>query len=236
MRKARLTVATLCFLFVTQATARAEVARPVVVELFTSQGCASCPAADVLLKKIAAKPNFLPLSFHVTYFDKQGWRDPFATLANTQRQQHYNRMLGIDAAFTPQMVVDGVMSAAGSNPDDVARAIETARKYKAVFPLSVQLNAAGDALDVRVGDNKAPMPKDAVLYEVHFNRKTNTPVSAGENSGKMIENTNNVVAFFALPIASQYLVPLNSFAEDGVAYLLQDAKGRVLGAASYTRP
>jgi hypothetical protein len=214
--------------------AAGEPTRPVVVELFTSQGCPNCPAADAIVKKIAANPGFFPLSYHVTYFDKQGWKDPYATAANNARQKHYIHNLGVESVYTPQIVVDGSYSAIGSNSKDVATALTTARASKTVFPLSITPNAAGGGLDVKVGDNRKP-PADAALYEVHFNRKALTPVNAGENSGMTVENVNNVVAFFPVPLATQYYIPTNSFAEDGIAYLLQDSKGHMLGAAYYVK-
>lgn len=208
--------------------------RPVVVELFTSQGCASCPAADAILKKIAANPGFLPLSFHVTYFDKQGWRDPYATVANSNRQKQYVRTLGVESVYTPQIVVDGAISAVGSNPNQVAEALEAARGDKIAIPMSINLNSDGAGLDVVVGGS-VPVPVGAVLYEVHFNRSSVTPVSAGENNGMTLENVNNVIAFFPIAITPQYYVPLSGFAEDGIAYILQNDRGRVIGAAYYLK-
>ncbi len=214
----------------------AAVERPVVVELFTSQGCANCPAADAIVKKIAANSGFFPLSFHVTYFDKQGWKDPFATKANTDRQKYYARHFGIESVYTPQIVVDGAYSAVGSNSKEVAAALEAARAQKTGIPLSIKLNAAGKGLDVKIGDKATPVPAGAALYEVHFNRRAVTPISAGNNEGLTVENVNNVVAFFPIAISPQYLVPLNSFVEDGIAYILQNTKGNVIGAAYYLRP
>ncbi len=234
MRHCMIMVA-LCAAFFASAVLAAPT-RPVVVELFTSQGCPSCPQADALLKQLAESPAILPLSFHVTYFDDDGWKDPYATPANNKRQQHYLRAVGMDSAFTPHIVVDGLISAAGSNANSVAQAIAEAQQEQTIIPVSIAPNVAGDGLDVIMGDSENPVPPDSILYEVHFNRSTITPIRAGGNDGLTVENVNNVIAIFPVTISAQYFVPMNSFAEDGIAYLLQSTQGRVLGAAYYMKP
>lgn len=228
----------LCGLFLGLAVslpAQAALPRPVVVELFTSQGCSNCPEADAVLQKISTHPDYLPLSYHVVYFDKLGWKDPFASKANSERQARYVKQLGLDSLFTPQMVVDGQVSVVGADSPSVAKALKAAHQNLTAFPLSVAPNAAGDALDVIVGDAAHPLPGDAVLYEVHFNRRAITAIRGGENNGMTVENVNNVVAFFPVALNTRYLVPLSSFTEDGIAYLLQSPQGKVLGAAYYIR-
>src|SRR5215813_538220 len=93
--------------------------RPIVVELFTSEGCSSCPPADALLAELAARPDVLALSFHIDYWDRLGWKDPFSTPAATQRQQHYADLLHRANVYTPQIVVDGHWQAVGSNRVEV---------------------------------------------------------------------------------------------------------------------
>src|ERR1700749_4017435 len=98
--------------------------RPVVVELFTSQGCSSCPPANAYLNELSRnRRDILPLAFHVTYWDRLGWKDPFSLEAATARQDVYGHRFG-DGSYTPEMVVDGGVGLVGSRRDEVNAAIE----------------------------------------------------------------------------------------------------------------
>src|SRR6201994_2868557 len=102
--------------------------RPVVVELFTSQGCSSCPPANAYLNEGSrGRRDVLALAFHVTYWDKLGWKDPFSLESATDRQAVYGRRFG-DGSYTPEMVVDGAASAVGSDRSQVGSAIESAKR------------------------------------------------------------------------------------------------------------
>lgn len=224
------------FLLFAALPAYAEPKRPTVVELFTAQGCPSCPRADEILKKIAANASYLPLSFHVTYFDKEGWKDPYAKQEHNIRQRHYLTAAGVDSPFTPHMVVDGTISAMGANAKSVAEALTKAQEIALYVPLSMKLSSAGDGLNIKIGDENIPAPTDAALYEVHFNKSVMTPISAGGNQGLTVESVNNVIAFFAVPLSSEYFVPMSRVTGDGIAYLLHNKEGRIMGAAYYLKP
>jgi hypothetical protein len=112
MIKACATIVLLCLAFGTASAAAGS--RPIVVELFTSEGCSSCPPADALLTELAGRPDVLALSFHVDYWDRLGWKDPFSSPAATQRQQRYAELLGLATIYTPQIVVDGKWQAVGN--------------------------------------------------------------------------------------------------------------------------
>ena len=102
--------------------------RPVVVELFTSQGCSSCPPANAFLNEISRERlDVLPLAFHVTYWDRLGWKDPFSLEVATMRQDYYGHRFG-DGSYTPEMVVDGTVGLVGSHRDEVNAAIERAKR------------------------------------------------------------------------------------------------------------
>src|SRR5271154_3831101 len=96
---------------------------PAVVELFTSQGCSSCPPADALLGELSQTPNVIALAFHVDYWDSIGWRDQFAIPNAVERQRRYVESLGLSSAFTPQVVVDGRGSFVGSDKRRILGAI-----------------------------------------------------------------------------------------------------------------
>ena len=229
-------IAALFSVMASSAHAEAEAKRPTVVELFTAQGCPSCPRADAMLGDIARYPNFLPLSFHVTYFDTEGWKDPYARQENNLRQQRYLAAVGVKEAFTPHMVVDGTISTAGANAQSVAQAISEAQAVAVTIPLSIQPSDSQSGLKVKLGDEQTPIPLDSTLYEVHFNQRVFTPIKAGNNEGLTTENVNNVISFMQVPISAEYFVPMARMAGDGIAYLLHNKEGRVIGAAYYLRP
>src|SRR5271169_3536328 len=114
--------------------------RPTVVELFTSEGCSSCPPADALLAELAGRPDVLALSFHVDYWDRLGWKDPFSSPDATRRQHGYADLLGLATVYTPQIVVDGRWQAVGSDRGEVEHALDLARRDRQEVPITLALD------------------------------------------------------------------------------------------------
>ncbi|KGM33874.1 DUF1223 domain-containing protein [Inquilinus limosus] len=200
--------------------------RPVVVELFTSQGCSSCPPADALLSTLADRPEVLALAFHVDYWNRLGWTDPFSGPWATARQTAYAAQLGSDQVYTPQAVIDGRGDVVGSDRAAMEAAIAAARTDPSV---PVQLTASGTGLQVAV-DPAAPA--DAVLWLVGFDDRHDTPVRRGENAGRTLVDRNVVRSLTRL----DGWMPGGTVAAarpegDRTAVLLQAADGRILGAA-----
>src|SRR6516165_12456796 len=162
--------------------------RPILVELFTSEGCSSCPPADALLAELARRPDVLALSFHVDYWDRLGWKDPFSSPAATERQERYAQLLRLATVYTPQMVVDGKWQAVGSDHAEVKRALDAAGHGVAEVPVSlaidrglaqIKLGAAGD-------------PVSGAVLLIGFDRRHVTAVQRGENSGRTLAHVDVV--------------------------------------------
>jgi hypothetical protein len=204
---------------------------PVVVELFTSQGCSSCPPADALLGELARQPNVVALAYHVDYWDELGWKDPFAIPEATQRQQDYVRRLSRAGAFTPHIVVGGAMSLVGSNRAAVTQAVNEDRDA-----LAIVLSASGSSLQVDLPE-RWNEPLD--VYVVSYLSRATTKIGRGENANRTLTSHNIVRSFRKLGTwngkPQQMKLPLATLPRDatGVAVLLQRPKqGAIAGAAT----
>ncbi len=165
---------------------------PVVVELFTSQGCSSCPPADALLGALAGQPNVIALGFHVDYWDGGGWRDRYSMPDATRRQSRYVDALRLPSAFTPQLVVAGSRSAVGSDARGIAAAI-TAAIAQAGEGVAIDARIAGGELVVSLPDGG-----DGGIYDVDlaaFLPQATTAIGRGENSGRTLTDFNIVRQF-----------------------------------------
>jgi hypothetical protein len=164
--------------------------QPVVIELFTSQGCSSCPPADALMHELVKRGDVLALSMHVDYWDYIGWKDIFASPENTARQQAYAKAAGRRSVYTPQMIVGGIDSVVGAHPKDVASLIEKHVAQTKDIVLNVERD--GDMITI------AATAKLAGKYEVKYINYTATStvdIKRGENAGRSITYVNVVSNF-----------------------------------------
>lgn len=203
--------------------------RMTVVELFTSQGCSSCPAADAFLGELAQRPDVLALSEHVDYWDYLGWKDPFASRQNTLRQRDYARRLGLAYVYTPQMVVQGAWQAAGNDRPGVLRLLAAAAPE-----LAVELHQTAEA-QVVARLPAAQLPVAADVWLVRFEPLHVTRVTRGENHGRQLHNHNVVQDFVRLGSWSGEPLDLAIGKTNecrGCAVIVQQSDtGRILAAA-----
>jgi len=162
---------------------------PVVVELFTSQGCSSCPPADALIHDIANDPamhgRVIPLAFHVDYWDSLGWRDPFSSAEWTQRQARYARTMHLSSAYTPQAVVNGTREFVGSNRSALSAALEKASTEKPRIEITLTARREGNSLSATI---RATVPPSDDLMLAIVEDGVTTKIEHGENAGRTITN------------------------------------------------
>ena len=167
--------------------------RPVVVELFTSQGCSSCPPANAFLNELArGRRDVLALAFHVTYWDRLGWKDPFSLNEATTRQDRYGHRFG-DGSYTPEIVVDGATSHVGSHREDVGAAIEQARRTSETAA-AISVSKDGSALAIEGGSGTG----SGKVLLIGFDRDHRTAIRRGENGGRTLEEANVVRSIRAI--------------------------------------
>ncbi|MCZ0961900.1 DUF1223 domain-containing protein [Paracoccus benzoatiresistens] len=164
---------------------------PVVVELFTSQGCSSCPAADAMLATLAGEPGILPLSFHVDYWDYLGWADSFARPEFTARQESYARAAGEHAVYTPQLIVGGVDTAVALGPAQLMGLIDASRVAPAM--VSVQREATKDGQRIELMP-LSDLGGGVEILLIRYAPERAVEMTAGENRGKVVTYTNVVLS------------------------------------------
>lgn len=178
--------------------------RPVVVELFTSQGCSSCPPADALLGRLSQRREVLAVSLPITYWDMLGWKDTLASESNTRRQKAYARVLGRGGVYTPQMIVDGVDDVVGSREADVETAI--ARHAAQIAASAARLDAAEAAREARLAAQEAKIAaRDAQLVRASVLQEQEPAGSASRRgkSASATEAPHRNAATLSVPIAIQ---------------------------------
>jgi hypothetical protein len=202
--------------------------RPVVVELFTSQGCSSCPPANAYLNEMAhGRHDVLPLAFHVTYWDRLGWKDPFSLTEATERQDRYGHRFG-DGSYTPEIVVDGASSHVGSYREEVGSAIDQAKRDSRTAT-AVSIAKAGDQLTIDVGGGSG----NARVLLIGFDHDHETAIRRGENGGRTLEEANVVRSIRAVGDWQGTALRVSEKFPDGqdAAVILQAPDGRIVGAA-----
>ena len=211
-----------------------------VLELFTSQGCSSCPPADALLAEYAARDDLLVLSFNVDYWDYLGWKDTLASPVHSARQRAYALARGDGDVYTPQVVVDGVTHAIGSDRTQIDSALASV----GALVVPVTLVPSADAVTLQIGAAPAPDMPHATVWLVMYEPSVTVEVERGENNGRTLTYSNVVRKLRPVAMwkgrALSIDLPKSEMAQTGAercAVLLQIEErgglpGPILGAAT----
>jgi hypothetical protein len=213
-------------------TAAGAETRPVVLELFTSEGCSSCPPAELIVNELAHRPDVLPLSFHVDYWDDLGWRDRYSLASATQRQRMYARALRRSSVYTPQAIIDGTRDIVGSQRSAVMDAV-----YGRRDGVATSVSVSSRTIQIHVGGGSDAANAEVLL--IGYLREATTPIGRGENSGRTVKESNIVLWLRELgrwngkPL--EFAMSVNRLPENvtDVAVLIQSAgQGAILGAVA----
>ena len=209
-----------------------------VLELFTSQGCSSCPPADALLGRYAAKAdaNIFPLSFHVDYWNRLGWKDPFSAAKFSERQRDYAMIINNASVYTPQLVVNGVKEMVGNDEKAVASAVANAIKVSPVLEIVInKIETKGD--DVAIYFTTDKNIKNCKVQAALVQARAFTHILKGENEGINLTNYNVVRDFVSKPLTqgtSSVGLQLPGNRTDNnysvVLYVQEDASGKIIAA------
>jgi hypothetical protein len=211
-----------------------------VVELFTSQGCSSCPPADELFKAYTGRPDVIALSLPVDYWDYLGWKDTLASPKFTDRQRAYAKARGDGAIYTPQVIVDGVRHVVGSEKAEIDKAIEQAWPRFTSLQVPVKSSVQGGTVLIETGGAPDGKPmKEATVWLAVVQKKADVVVQRGENKGKTLTYTNVVREIapvglwqgkpLMLKLSRAAIVPADA---EGCAVLIQQGDGGpIIGAA-----
>lgn len=206
--------------------------RPTVVELYTSQGCSSCPPADAILARIAERGDVIALALHVDYWDYIGWKDTFGNPRFTERQKAYARAAGDNMIYTPQMVVNGNVSVVGTDAASIEGALQQAHSGDGP---DLTIKRAGDRLSIRA-ESTAALADGAIVQLVRYRPEESVMVEAGENAGQFITYRNIVTDWSVIGKwdgAAPLTLDVPAAGPQPVVVLLQEpGPGRILAAAS----
>ncbi len=211
---------------------------PVVVELFTSQGCNSCPPADEFLGELAKRDDVIALALHVNYWDYMGWKDTFASEATTARQRTYAMFLGERTVYTPQMVIGGMTHEVGSRRGDVTRAIDRLHQRTGPY-LEIRVRRLeGGKISVHIPAGELKH-RDVVVWLVRYRSASEVEIKRGENRGRTLLYHNVVTDYRELGMwygdelnLELKVSDLREGGHDGGVILVQEGgAGRIIGAA-----
>ena len=213
-----------------------------MLELFTSQGCSSCPPADALLAQFGKQPDLITLSYSVDYWNYLGWHDTLSSAANSERQREYAQMRGDGRVYTPQIVVDGIIHENGSNEAAIEMAMRNAATRLAEVKVPVRMHAEGDTLVIGIG--AAPETSDkrsATVWLAIAKEEATVSVTRGENRGRDLSYHHPVRDLTPVGMwvgeAMTLRLPLKDLKAMGgdclVALLQVENAGAILGAAEY---
>lgn len=226
----RFLLAVLSFVGLVQATSATAQDGPVVIELFTSQGCSSCPPADAMMYDLAKQDNVIALALHVDYWDYIGWKDIFARPEHTARQHAYARAANATTVYTPQMIIGGVAHVVGSRPMQVMNAIQDQRRRGNV--VDVRLVRNGERVQINATSIE---PGEFVVQLVRFTPQASVDIRRGENAGRTLSYTNIVRAWDVLDRwdgRTGYAYEVDIAGPEGVVVIVQQStSGPIVGAA-----
>jgi len=215
-----------------------------VIELFTSQGCSSCPPADALLAELGKRPDLVTLSYSVDYWNYLGWHDTLSTPANSERQREYAQMRGDGRVYTPQVVVDGLTHVNGSDGKAIEQAIAAASSRLADIRVPVNMRADGDTLVIDIG--AAPEhshTRAATVWLAIAKEVEKVSITRGENRGRELSYSHPVRELSPIGMwkgeAMTLKLPLKDLKTMGgdclIALVQVENAGPILGAAEYDR-
>ncbi|THD54777.1 MAG: DUF1223 domain-containing protein [Bradyrhizobium sp.] len=223
---------------------RPAIAEPrAVVELFTSQGCSSCPPADKIIGELAKDPSVIALSMPIDYWDYLGWKDTLADARFSARQKAYSQMRGDRDVYTPQVVVNGAAHVIGSDRAGIESAIGNTKKADGVMSVPVSMTLAGKQITVSVAAaNKGPAAMHGEIWICSISKAVPISIGRGENRGREITYYNVVRNVLKVGDwngnAGSWTVPLENVSREGIdaaAVYIQDGSrdrpGPMLGAA-----
>jgi len=222
--------AILSFIGLLQSTFAAAQEGPVVIELYTSQGCSACPPADAILQDLAKRDDVIALALHVDYWDYIGWKDIFASPAFTARQQAYARAANATTVYTPQMIVNGVDRMIGSRPMQVMDSLQNHGRTGLLF--DVRLTRRGSRVMINAASGQGG---DYVVQLVRYTPEETVAIQRGENAGRNLSYANIVTSWDVIGQwdgQSELALEADAAGDSPVVVIVQQStSGPIVGAA-----